>query len=278
MNDLPLSRPTTRQLEQLCWTLWSFKRCSLCQNGRPCQSISCPEQRLKRLTRFFDRYKELTASYQPIEHPSSYPALQKHKDLFTIIETIKFCPEVSRSELKAALQTRSMPSVSEDDLDQAIDIAVRCAFMTNCSAQTITPKLLEDGSHQTLWQDNVTFVQFFNDSFPFSSHPDFGGEAMQSNLDVRSQIKARKLKKRAGLTFKPTDDIRCHLKLDHKRNTVQIFHFTSFLKENLRVTFATNRSLSTAEALKLYVISGQQLSECVSPPPPTEGLLDVASY
>jgi hypothetical protein len=61
---------------------------------------------------------------------------------------------------------------------------------------------------------------------------------------------ARKLKKHAGLSFRPTDDLRIHLKLNQRTGVVEIFHHTAFLKEHLKLTRESPKDISMVDTLK----------------------------
>lgn len=97
-------------------------------------------------------------------------------------------------------------------------------MMVICSASRQSSALLEHGSHQAPWASDVAFSQFITDAFSKTDH--------LSINNIKENLRARKLKKRAGLRFQPTDDLRNLLKLDQKRAVVEIFHHTAFLKEH----------------------------------------------
>jgi hypothetical protein len=101
-------------------------------------------------------------------------------------------------------------------------------MMVNCSGSRKSSVLLEHGSRQVPWRGDIAFSPFITDCFPKTDHP--------SMNEIKENLRAVKLKKRARLTFQPTDDLRNHLELDRKAATVDIFHHTAFLKECLRLT------------------------------------------
>jgi len=71
---------------------------------------------------------------------------------------------------------------------------------------------------------------------------------------MKATLTAKKLKKRANLKFKPTDDLRNHLKLNNKTREVELYHHTAFLKEHIRLTKDQPRNLSVLDYLRLWVI------------------------
>lgn len=103
--------------------------------------------------------------------------------------------------------------------------------------------MLEHGSHQIQWRSDVKFSESVTDIFPKTDHPSID--------EIKDNLRATKLKKRAKLRFEATDDLRNHLKLDRKRAAVEIFHHTGFLKEHLRLTRDQPRHLSTSEYIEL---------------------------
>jgi hypothetical protein len=190
----------------------------------------------------------MTASYEPDAGPGESPALSTHESLLEIIRKLKLDPDVTRAQLtdeifKNSPVGRKPPSV---DQDRAINLAVRVMVMVNCSAQRQSSGLLEHGTHQIRWHGDVTFSQFIEDIFPTTDHPGLNDDNTGSSLDMKTALTANKLKKRAGLKFRPTDDLR----LDRRNGVVEIYHHTAFLKEHLRITKDKGK-LTISDTLKL---------------------------
>ena len=252
-SKFPLAQVTENQLQQLGETLWSWPLCDDCHNLGQCQLEGCPGQRLIRLACFFEYYKSLTASYAPEERPGELIALSTHEDLFSIIRCLKSDPGMSRAQLAEklypSLSGQKTPSLAEQN--NAIILAVRVMIMVNCSAQSQSTSLLESGSYQTPWRSDIPFSQFVHDIFPKTDHPSLHDDKKSSPHDMRTFLMARKLKKLAGMGFRPTDDIRNHLKLDRKNNILEIYHHTAFLKEQLRLTKDKKDCISISDSLTL---------------------------
>ena len=104
--------------------------------------------------------------------------------------------------------------------------------------------LVEAGVHQFPWRSDVTLAEFVESLFVKRSHPNIGR--------IKENLRAVKLKKLARLKFEPTD-IRHHLKFDHKKAVVKIFHHAAFLKEQFRLTKDESPTLSISESIKLPV-------------------------
>ena len=93
-----------------------------------------------------------------------------------------------------------------------------------------------------------------------TDHPSLNDNETTLPVSIKKALLARKLKKVAGLTFRGTDDLRNHFKLDHKTGVVEVFHHTSFLKEHLRLTKDGNYDASRSDSRKkcasfLFILS-----------------------
>jgi hypothetical protein len=249
----PLAKVTDSDFRQLCQVLWSWPQCDKCQDGKPCPNLACPFKRVKRLIQFKEYYKNLVASYEPDIARGEHPALRTQEDIFALIRGLRSKPNVSRAAFADDWFTknhnRTVPPA--DDQDRAINLAVKVMAMVNCSAQHQSPGLLEHGAFQRRWQNDVALTQFMTDAFPMSDHPSLNDTEAGAGLDMKSALVAKKLKKRARLWFRPTNDLRCHLKLDRKTGAVDIFHHTAFLKEQLRLTKEDPRPVTAEDCLKL---------------------------
>ncbi|KAH9207028.1 hypothetical protein DL95DRAFT_469065 [Leptodontidium sp. 2 PMI_412] len=111
--------------------------------------------------------------------------------------------------------------------------------------------------------DSVSLSDFITEKFPTSDYPNINDTDENGNKGVhmRTALNAKKLKKRANITFRPTDDLRSHLKFDTRNGTVAIFHHTAFLKEHLRLTRDQRKNLSVAESLRLGALPRQLVLE-----------------
>jgi hypothetical protein len=260
--QFPLEKVTETQLQRLGQALWSWPSCEECMDDGVCAIDECPFKRLVRLGPFFEYYKYLAASYEPEARMN--PALKNHEDIFRIIRILRNEPTISRAQLCAEVFGTQSSGFSIPDVDRqnAIDMAVKTMLMVSCSAQNRSLGLVEQGVHPIPWLGTVPFADFIADAFPKTDNPvinDRDGEEVRL-LSTKSALPARKLKQRAGIKFRPTDDLRNHLKLDRREAVVELFHHTAFLKESLRLTKDKKPALSAAESLKLYVSGVSYLS------------------
>jgi len=225
------------------------------------------EERLKRLAMFFERYKNLTALYEPDARCAGEQALSSHDDLFEMIRILKRNPDVTRKNFAEALfadrDGRAVPPVA--DQQRAITLVVEVMFMMNCSSQGPRPDIrsLEFGIRKTGWKDNITLVQFISGEFSMIDHPVINSEDVAFSAEMKFALKARNLKKLAGLKFCATDDLRNHLVIEQRTGTVNIFHHTAFLKEHLRLSKDAPRGLSVSQYLKRGALPRQLVLEAL---------------
>ena len=83
----------------------------------------CPSHRSKRLSRFFNHYKEMTASYEPDLVPWEQPALSTHEELYEVIKLLISEPDVTRDQfaVKALDNRTGRKPAKPADKETAID-------------------------------------------------------------------------------------------------------------------------------------------------------------
>jgi hypothetical protein len=67
----------------------------------------------------------------------------------------------------------------------------------------------------------------------------------------KNALKGWKLKKRAHVKFRPTDNLAEHLLYDPQDNVVRVFHQTALLKAHLRLSIGVPIDCCVAECLKM---------------------------
>ena len=246
----PLEVISGSHFKQLIHALWSWELCEDCRNERRCTNDNCPGQRLQRLTRFLQYYKTVAASYGCEQKEL---AIEKHEEIFAIIERLKASPDVARSQILNELQAQgsSGRSASAASVARAVDLAAQALIMVSCSPELQYSEVLEQGILPAPWNDNDTLAQFVDNAFPQTDHPGLNEQKPDSKHEFKRALTAKKLRKHLGMKLKATDDLRNHLKLDTKTGTLLIFHHTAVLKEHLRLTKDAPRNMSTADCLKL---------------------------
>lgn len=253
LSHSPLSKPSEKDLYRLAQCLWSWQGCDDWQKHETCSSGECPGTRLRRLTRYFDYYRALVGAYEIDRNRKTGTALVTHGDLLNIISRLKAAPELTRAEHSQHIFTpfQGRSSIEETDQELVLNLAVRVSVMVNCSSRRPESSVLELGLFHAPWQQDVTYSQFIGNAFPQTDHPTINDDNISGNIDLKDAISATKLTKRAKLAFRPTDDLRCHLLLDRRTRTVEIYHHTAFLKEQLRATKSLDKNMSINDNLKL---------------------------
>lgn len=238
----PLADTSTNDLRNLVKTLWQWRLCQSCEAGAECEQSLCPwTQCAERLETFFQYYRETTVGYIP-EFTSPVKALKTHHDLRAIIRDIKLSPQLQRhtisqlhfSQRAAAREETELPSQFEQD--QAFNFAVRIMTMVNSSSEDhVESALLESGSMPVTWHRDTSFADFINAAFPTQDttlQVTNNGDFINQSTKL-AKLTAKRLKRVAGLQLVPTDNLQNHLRLDARRNIVEIYHHTAVLKEHL---------------------------------------------
>jgi len=253
----PLRDVTDSDLQQLGQTLWDWQLCGSCDNQPSCLTVQCPWNRAKRLGRFWDCYRGITAAYVP-ELLCRNSALRSHGDLLDLIRLIKSKPDASRTDLTTTFFVNRKDSNNKlpDTADQhrAFNIAARFVLMVNCSRSHQSVETLENGHVPFVWKNNLSISRFISEAFPATDHPYFDeDETALKSRNIKTALAAKSLKKDAGLRFEATDDLRDHLKLDHKNGTVQLFHQTAVLKESLLASQSVEDTAPVSDFVRWYV-------------------------
>ncbi|KAK4450962.1 hypothetical protein QBC34DRAFT_378787 [Podospora aff. communis PSN243] len=240
-----LGEVTEEQLLRLYTaSLWNWQICAACSSGKVLPCGSCPARRAKQLSSFNDFYRTATSRHLSEFTASKELALRGHEDLIEIIRYLKERPSIPRQQLTAdffsdrAKREGSQEQPNTNDQDRAFDLATRILIMVNCSTELNQfEALLEEGSRLITWAKSDSLAKFVSNTFPTTNHPTLNdpNQRAKSNA-LKLSLQARRLTKIAGLTFRPTDNLADHLRLDPKEGTVEIFHHTRALEEFLIAT------------------------------------------
>ena len=184
--------------------------------------------------------------------------LKTHEDLWKAIRILRSDPDTTRAgfyQMLLSAETSISPKSTwnQPDLDNATTVVVKLLTMIDSSALHRSSDRLEKGSSRISWTDDVPFSKFLQDLFPTENHPVLSYPTNDLLLDMKSELKAIKLKKRLDISLRPTHDLRNHLRLDRKSNTLEIYHHIGFLKEQLRATKGHGDWSSPSASIKLWV-------------------------
>lgn len=244
----PLENINDAHLQKLCESLWRWNRCDICTSGRSCGSTSCPWKRWKRLKPFFQFYKACTASYVPELLIGNSPALKCHEDLFSVISLLKSKPTSPREALmEEYFSLRGDGSQPEEsDMHRAFNLAFKIMTMVTCSGESQPADLFDGGSEPVEWRNEDSLAQFLESAFPIRDHPTLN-EKDETEIDIKSQLKASQLQNIAGLKFRGTDNLGDHLRMNQETGVVELYHHTSVLKEHLYLGHSEENGLAVPD-------------------------------
>ncbi|KAI1839558.1 hypothetical protein JX266_014230, partial [Neoarthrinium moseri] len=246
----PLKVAEDADLKSLCEVLWGWEFCRNCRNGQSCSGYQCAWKRSSKLASYFAFYKNVTSAYVPDLH-GNHPALSSHQDIVRIIQLIKNQPDDNRAQLTHRYfsrrvsdtitssnpqRTTKIPTLA--DQQRAFNLAVRVMSMINCSAENLSLSLLDLEIQQVPrrlpWYDDTNFSTFLEGTISKAGAGGIDGTKTKNfSRDIESGTTARRLEKLARLSFRGTADLGNHLRLDSRNGVVEIYHYTSVLKEHL---------------------------------------------
>lgn len=256
MSHQPINLSDHKQVVQFCHAVWSWDVCEGCQNQKGCVDYQCPGSTFSRLQPFLQHCKRITSPETSLGSINSQ-ILPSKEDLFSLIGTLRArASTITRKALRENIYGTSRGDAPiQTGQDAAINIAIKVLVMTDCSPIDHWSDRLETGTLRRPWKEDVTFNKFIEDMLPpRQTHRALSYPESPEYADFKSGIKATKLVKHLGISFRSTDDIRDHLYFDRKRRELRIFSFTGFLKEQLRLTKDSPKGLTVADALKLSVL------------------------
>jgi hypothetical protein len=175
-------------------------------------------------------------------------ALKTHDHLLSIIQNLKSKYNKPRSIVTA--EQFSQPSKalepSIDDQNRTFDLAVIIMTSVCCSIENGFSSGTELCLDPGIWRSDESLQEFLDSTFPKRGHSSLN-MANGPLHGIRDQLTATKLAKVVCLRFRGTDDIKNHLNLDHQTGIVEIYHYTSVLKEHMLTTRekGNNQSLDT---------------------------------
>lgn len=246
--------PDGKLVSRLVQTLWSWELCTDCRKGQLCSSRECPGCRIPHLKRYLQYYRAIIATY--LERGSTTRRLiETHESLFEVILILKSHPNATRAEIsQLAFPAADTQSGRSDDTD-ALALVVKVLLMIDPSALHHSSDRLEKGAFRIHWKSDVPCSKFVQDIFPIGNHPVLSYANSELFVHMKSELQAINLKKRLGIIVTATSDIQNHLHFDRRRNVLEVFHYTAFLKEQLRVTRNASDCSSTPLSIERYVTS-----------------------
>ncbi|KAK3356635.1 hypothetical protein B0T25DRAFT_537103 [Lasiosphaeria hispida] len=230
---MQLSNSNNDLLPGLGRAIWSWQLCGDYQCGSPCKSEVCPAHNAGRLRRFGQFYRAAVSSYEENHTLPDEIVFREHEDVFQAVILLQQNPGKTRLEIGNLIKR---DGTNPGDLFKATDLAAKILTMVNCSTSYLSSDRLEKGNSRMHWKDGIAFDTYLRGLFPTEEHPVFSYPDGEAFADAKGELLGRKLKKHLNLTFRPTHDIRNHLRLDRRDNVLEIYHYTSFVKEHLRLS------------------------------------------
>lgn len=237
-------------LLELGQALWSWTICKECNkdNTDGCLGSGCARCRAPQLQRYLQYYKTIVSIYLDA-NPASGRLIDTREALFQVLAVLKANPNATLSQLGQLAFNQSHPSSSAQAQREAIKLALKVLIMVDSSALHHSSDRLERGNFRFAWKGDVALCDYLQDIFPSSDHHILSHANTEQFVDMKRQLKAVSLKKDLGITISATSDIQNHLRLDRRNNVLEIYHYTAFLKEQLRVTRDEGDCLDLASTL-----------------------------
>ncbi|PTD13443.1 hypothetical protein FCULG_00004422 [Fusarium culmorum] len=225
---------------QLAVALWSWDVCQNCKEQKrvQCNDQDCPSGRITQIQRYLQFYEAVVSIYMGATSMSTRK-VTNYSDIFAIISILKANPDATLSELRrlASSNTSTNTQDTHDNSEaDSVALGVKAMLMIDPSIIDSSSDRLERGTFRLHWKEDVPLSKYIQDSFPTHNHNVLSYNNSELFADMKSQLKAINLKRRLKITIRATSDIRNHLLFDRRNRILEIYHYTSFLKEQLRVT------------------------------------------
>ncbi|KAF5973231.1 hypothetical protein FCOIX_8871 [Fusarium coicis] len=243
--------------------LWSWDLSQSCNERRPhtCIHQRCVGGRIHQLQRYFAYYKAIVSTYMDVTSANKRQ-IEKHEDLFQVVSILKSNPDATLSELCQLTRPSSGPQAADRAKQvDAVALGMKALLMIDPSALHHSSDRLEKGTYRIHWKENIPLSKYVQDSFPLGNHNVLSYNNSELFAEAKKELKAVNLKKRLGINIRATSDIRNHLHFDRKNNYLEIYHYTSFLKEQLRVTRDVGDCSNPSSSLKRGVLPRQLVLE-----------------
>jgi hypothetical protein len=240
---------------KLAEILWSWSACADCKAGDACSTTAkCPGTRVHNLWRYY-QFCEAVLRPNPSEDAFAARFLDNDDKHLRVIESVKSNPDISRDVLTTLVwgngSTSSSPQVAS-----TIDRAIRIMTMVDCSSLHQSSGRLEEGVLRIPWRGQDSFSQFLEQAIPFNHHRILSNTHDPQYKDIKDSLRADRLKRCLGISFRGTSDLQDHLKLKQTPRglVLEVYHHAAFLKEHLRLTkTAARQGLDVAQCLRMYV-------------------------
>lgn len=172
-----------------------------------------------------------------------------YKNILHVVDILKHNPQMTKNE---TIRTLCEGASSSSRIEKIINLAVQAMVMIDCAANRHHATDFNLGGHRPVsWLPQEKYVDFVERSFPTGC--ELSMKRAEEVVEDKASIKAWKLQKRLGISFRGTDNLAEHLLFDPKSNCLYLFHHAKFLKAHLENCRSHNRPLgmSLLESLKV---------------------------
>lgn len=188
--------------------------------------------------------KEITSHLESIEAGVNYdnlmPTAGNESGQARLLQAAKLImenPRKTRREDTQILRNVLGSTYPNPYIDKLMEIAAQAITMIDPAAGDWHAQDFVMGRYRpSSWQRDESFQSFCSRSIPVGN--DEAIIAAKAALDVKSSLRARKLKKHLGVQFYATGNLAEHLLLEHRhgKTRLYVFHYTGYLKARLEQT------------------------------------------
>lgn len=224
-----------------------------------CESSEDKEELVERLLgtsgdfeAYFDHYQDLVCQRNVflVQIDKNLPDRRiSSKDVLVVVDLLKQNVGWTLTELQQNLRSRLPEQRHPPDMRSLISISIHASFMVDCGAKERHAADFSLGTYRpSSWLPEQKFTAFMESCLPQGLDTD--SLRFDAVLRNKNAIRAWKLKKKLGITFRKTNDIAQHLVFDPRNNVLYIFHHAAFLKAHLS-RWSKNASIENDMALSL---------------------------
>ncbi|KAI1125952.1 hypothetical protein F5Y10DRAFT_245988 [Nemania abortiva] len=248
-----------RNILELGEKLWEWKLCAQCCAGNDCAGSRCPGQRYRSILRYY-QFCEAILRPDPLDEPFKTKFIDENDHHLQVILKVKSNPELSRQELRTIIWGTNS-SISLTVMSATIDRAVRTMLMVDCAPSYQPSRRLEEGQSRLPWGDGLPLSKFLEEAFPKHQHHVLSSINHPRHMNFKGELRADRLKKRLGIAFRGTSDLRDHLRLSYTSRgmVLNVYHHVGFLKQQLILTKATQCGESFSQSIKVCGALPRQL-------------------
>lgn len=202
---------------------------------------------------YFDHYYSILCPETPGDAVINIeiPSLRGHADVTKCVDVLRESPFLSFDEF--VINATGSEHVTSKEKEYIADLTVDIKFMFKCYLRDYHSVGLKGHELSWVkWEKNVRFTDFTKEAF--TRQLVNTAEQQCKNADTirnKKHLKAWKLKKRYGISIRPTNNLLEHLSYDPSTRILKVFHQHFFLRTQLELTKDSPLDLNFEDSLKL---------------------------